>query len=1702
MKVLEGSLINALLNIMVRVTSGAARAELAKMRAEIAAAEAQMKRSGAATDSFSGSMSRGISPISKWGNQVQWAGRQLQYNFTLPLLLAGGAAAKFELDNEKAMTRVAKVYGDNTPIFNQLAEKEIPALGRAFEALSNKFGVTQAQVINIGADWAAAGASGLALAKAVDLTMKTIVLGEMDAKDATQSLIAIQSQYGASTEELAKIIDTLNMVENQTGVSMEGLIQGMARSAGVARTAGVDYTHLAAMIAALSPAAGTAAQAGTALKTIFSRLMVPTTQTAEVLGLMGINVDDVGWQSLNATQRLEKMAQTMQGLSSAQKVVVDATVASNWQINKFDVLMKALVNDSSYYAKALNTASNAAANHAQAIKELNMVLDSNPQKLKQIWVILQNSMADIIQPMIPAILMLANALAGLFRSFENMNPAVQKFVLYALLALAAVGPLARYVGATVTLFKIMGDIVGWTATAFRILGSSIITTVTGPLSLLANMLGSMSGLVARAIGGMTVGFVAGGKAMIGTFARVMFVGLTVVGSGIWTILTSIVSIFAAVIPRLASISTIMTAGLVRIWGAVNLAIEAIWISLSRALVMIQAMTGKAMLAVTSRFGALLVAAWEAISAAVVAVITSPWTAVVIIIIGVIYALRNRLARAWNVIVNETVQAFNALPQGIYNALKAVVDMVRAAALAVYHWFSYINPFAHHSPSLVEVVTWGVAEIKKQYGSLANVGTVFKKAASDLAAFKKAGASLGQSKFGDAFDNISQNLPSLIGLFHQLEGDYNVLNDLLDAQQSKVNAQQRVVDIWKAKLDAADAVLDQQKNLLSQLQDNLGALSDAYDKHKQAAQNFADAPIQGMKAMSDAMFENEMAQKKLQLQILQWEQTHGSIDSITNSMSKLQGSIEKLKADMTDLQKGGAGSDITGPMQQQLDAMQSSFDQMQQTVQNSPIDEMQKQLADLQKQGDILNLQNSITFDPLKKQIEELNNTQKELSYDDIVAGIQKEKAAMAALQPQIDAATKAVDAQTSAVAKAQAARDQIAAVYDAESKKLDTLKSQYDEIEKAVRAVESAINDMNSAATKAGQAKSNSLTPAGKAFAAGAGGDFPDVGGMAQIGREGGLKDQSKQIDDFAKQISQDAANALKGIDMFGPIKDMWNSTWGWIKKNIMPTINGIGKAFSDAASAFGNPFDGLKVSKTVTDSLHGLWGVVKTVVDGIVKVFKLFWPDIKRVWDILWKAGSEAFNKIGGELAKFAPLLGPLIQAFKNIWNIIQPIVLLLGGALLFAIKLVAGIIVNTLGPVLNGIISIIAGVIQVVRGFIEVFIAIFTGDWSMLWKGVVDLFVGTWNTIIGFFSGVIGTVIGVVRGLIDGIIGFFQWLFDVLVGHSIVPDLIKAIVKWFASLPGWVMGAIIGLGAKLFSWAWNALTGAWNALKSVWSSITKWLGGIIGGFIGAVGDIGKALWDWATKAFNRVWDGFKNIWTSVTGWLGGLIKSALGAIGDLGKALFDFGKAALQRELDGFKKIWETIKSWFGGLPQGMIDAMGDIGSIFMNAGKKIVQMLADGISAVADLPGKALKGIVHGLGKLIPGSPVQEGPLMSLNNGHSGKMIASMLAGGISAGEKDAIRAATSLASNVNDALSVGGGTFTANAIQGRASGYVGGMAGAIANKLAVAGAFGSSQVSSSGGGSTELHFHGDLSFPNITSGTDAEEFIRNLQNLAGN
>lgn len=1768
---------NSFINIQVRILAQQAMAQVANIQNGLQGVSNSFGKGGGAVNNFRNSLVNVSANMTKFGSQVQWTGRQIEYNFTLPIVAAGTAAMKFSLDNEAAMTRVVKVYGDGTQSAEAM-QNEIHSLSGAFEELSNQYGINRAQVINIAADWAAAGASGLALAKVTEQTLKTMVLGELDATKATEALIAIQAQYNLSTKELADTIDMLNMIENQTGISMAGLIDGFSRAAGVARAAGVDTRHLGAMLAALVPTTGSAAQAGNALKTIFSRLLSTTNEARQVLGLMNINVDALQWKSSSATDRLKILTDAFNKLSSSQKAVASSVIASRYQINKFEVLMKDLSSETGFYAKALKSTENEQAVFNQAQKELNTVLQSNPRRLQVIWTMLQNALADTIQPMIPFILSLAAAVAKLMQKFSELNPGVQKLVVGFLFFLAAIGPVLRYIGATFLLLGSLGRAIVFVLGPLGALGGLLWTLVKIPLLAFLGGFGQTMALVFRAstaglgalVGVFRTGVVTliaiwdmlptamlvGMPATWGPITRAFANGLAYLrgitlvsisiiratfASGMAPLATIVSTAWAAItratvagwqtiygvsflalgnIGRIltgfasalvvvpAAIADIMAVALMRFWqgafaivqvtgpfvamlmtrltAGMNTAIliadrvavlmRTAWVA---GLAAMQAATAAAMTGLRTimwtgtaiiyrgmaalqaamairwnAFAAGLAVAWSftwrnivlffsripvimrEIMTAIEVALTGPWGAALVAVVLLVVAFWDQLKALWNALVTGTIRAFNALPAGIRNALMAVVNTVRAAAMAVYHLFSWMNPWAHHSPSLVENVTTGVAEIKSQFATLGDIGSIFLQAGMDLEEFgahvRKLQAAADAKKWAELRKELSSVAPDAIPSFDKLVTVLGPLKDLLQSVNVEMRAQQAVVDGLKPGLDAANQKYDEQKAILDQLEKVASGYQDQLNAAKSKLSDFASAPIKGMKAMGDAIFNNSMEQKRLQLQLMQMEDAVGPMDKLKGRLDAINGQMELLSGEQTNLRNAGAGSEILNQYDQQIGALEDQQKAINDQV--KPLQDLSDAIDALGRKGQELDLENSLQFDPLKKQIDDVANAMNELPFDEILAGVTDQRNAVDDLTQKYNDAQKAVDQQTAVVQQLDDARSALQRQYDIESDKLDAIKDKYQQVEDRIRSIEQAFQDLGQAASDA----SGKLTPGAENFLGAAGGNFPDPGGMGGVGREGDLPDQSALIDQFTKDLADKTKNMFGLFDFLDPIKKGWNTAMKWLSDNLGPSFAAFGSAFTGIFSKMPNPFDGAKswldTGKTILDDIGGFFK----------DLWKLIGPPVMDLLTNTWDGLKSAFASIQPEIAKFKDLVGPAGEAIKNIWIILKPVLGVILGLIGLILSALIGAIAGGIKPFIEAIGGIIAGIIRVIRGIVEFLVGVFTGDWGKAWQGIKDIFLGLWDAIWSALKGIVLTIWGLIKGLVEGIWNFFKWLWDELVGHSIIPDMINGIASWFnkmvefAKLPFKLLKDLIFEAIDLIKDKFNQWIDRFNWVKGQIGLVIDWLKGRFWETVNTWIDVYNNIRGWIDTFVNK----FNEIKNRFSFW-----------------GLFDGIKDAFKSAINWVIDKWNSLHFGIGGI---------DIGT------PNIQKLAKGGVTSGVAIVGEGRPQYPE---YVIPTDPSYRkravqlfadlGKQLGIGKSQQGALLASIVAG-----QKR--------------------GAF-GQKVQMFASG------GVVGQRFKFRGLGGTAVVIAPSTTYREIHFHGDLTFPNVKDGSDAETFIRNLEAL---
>jgi SLT domain-containing protein/phage-related protein len=419
-----------------------------------------------------------------------------------------------------------------------------------------------------------------------------------------------------------------------------------------------------------------------------------------------------------------------------------------------------------------------------------------------------------------------------------------------------------------------------------------------------------------------------------------------------------------------------------------------------------------------------------------------------------------------------------------------------------------------------------------------------------------------------------------------------------------------------------------------------------------------------------------------------------------------------------------------------------------------------------------------------------------------------------------------------------------------------------------------------------------------------------------------------------------------------------------------------------------------------IGEPLTNFWNSAKDIFN---KLWEFLGPKFTEIWNTLRDTVMDAWNQI-------SPALTELKNSLQPLWDAAKPILAALGAAVYAAFTFMSSIILNTvinvIKPIINGLVELIRNVIQIltgifqfltgafetVKGVAEIFINFikmvfymvtgqsdkataslqavkngfmdfFQGIVKML-QGLATIIDGIWDTIYNLFKTAIGTLIGFIRGWVIGIIDWFKHMWDVLVGHSIVPDMINAIVDWFLSLPKKIFGMIRDFVMGIINFFIDLATKVIDAVRNLWNNVITSLTTFVQMFKDAwsavwnwVRDFAVGLWNWVKDRWNdfvegvkqilNLWvEGIRIIWDTFWSWIRDFAVGLWNWVKDRWNDFVEGVKAILNLWVEAFKLIWGNFWGAIRDTAQAIWDFIKQKWDDFCNGVRIIVENIRDRI------------------------------------------------------------------------------------------------------------------------------------------------------------
>lgn len=390
-------------------------------------------------------------------------------------------------DVDDEMVTIRKVTGATTEELNRI-EKQ------AYDTAS-AYGVAADEYLNSVANFSRAGYGEQASALA-ELATKTQIVGDTDAETAQQFLLSMDAayKYQGSIEQLTKVLDGANEIDNNYATSIEKIAEGLGKVAPIAAQAHVGADELTAAIGtitAVTQRSGT--EAATALRALFLNIIGDTKTeidegvtwtTGEIAGLRDVikvyakdayDAAQATGSVINPMKAIAGLAQSMKDGLLTEQQLMEMVSDIGGKLRTSQLL--ALIQNWDMYESMLGDYADAV---GSADKEVENALDSWTRKTE----ILHNKWTEFVSHLVETDT-IKDALDGVIGLVEFLDSdtgrlVIQLGLLVGVLTLANKGFTALMNSGVGTFFGTLTSAIGGNAMA--------ITQLTGQMKGLLAML--------------------------------------------------------------------------------------------------------------------------------------------------------------------------------------------------------------------------------------------------------------------------------------------------------------------------------------------------------------------------------------------------------------------------------------------------------------------------------------------------------------------------------------------------------------------------------------------------------------------------------------------------------------------------------------------------------------------------------------------------------------------------------------------------------------------------------------------------------------------------------------------------------------------------------------------------------------------------------------------------------------------------------------------------------------------------------------------------------------------------------------------------------------------------------------------------------------------------------------------------------------
>lgn len=418
--------------------------------------------------------------LNKTANQFNAIGSTLTGAVTAPLAAAGAAAVKLGADFDSSMSKIEGLLGGSAA--------EVAAYRQAVLGLAGptaKAPLELAGAMNTVVD---AGFKGAEAVDVLRVAAKASTAGLGETARIADAVTVAMKVYKNENLSAAQAASVLIAVGREGRVSLDEMMQPMQSIAPVAAELGVKFNEVGAAIAAMSDMGLSATESGTALRSMFTTLLKPSTDAQKALTDVGLSAD--GLRSQMREKGLLSVMESLRTAFTGNEEAISRVFPGAKSLSGILTLLgqnggQAQQVFQSLAATGVGTLDTA---FSTAEKTVSVQFNKALAELQVIAIKLSETLSSVVLPGIRA---LSGVLTQVSAAISSSSQDTKNLALVLTLAAAALGPVALGFG---LFFKTLAGGFGILKGAVSLL-MTLGGVVTGPILLAAALMATAAVLI-------------------------------------------------------------------------------------------------------------------------------------------------------------------------------------------------------------------------------------------------------------------------------------------------------------------------------------------------------------------------------------------------------------------------------------------------------------------------------------------------------------------------------------------------------------------------------------------------------------------------------------------------------------------------------------------------------------------------------------------------------------------------------------------------------------------------------------------------------------------------------------------------------------------------------------------------------------------------------------------------------------------------------------------------------------------------------------------------------------------------------------------------------------------------------------------------------------------------------------------------------